>query len=90
VTVLHGIYKDRTRWCAFWMPPNGETPSDYRICVAGVTDAPITLVDSSEPAGEFDKGSVGLPWLLQMSASYWSNWNECNGLRTRPVCEMPE
>jgi len=90
VTVLHGIYKDRTRWCAFWMPPSGETPSDYKICVAGVTDAPITLVDSSEPAGEFDKGSVGLPWLLQMSASYWSNWNECNGLRTRPVCEMPE
>jgi hypothetical protein len=93
VTVLHGSYADRTRWCAFWMPPHGTDPTrDYSICVAGVTDENVV-----EQGGVYElsrRGELLATPIDRASESGWFpqlfvNHMECCGHPTRKVCEWP-
>jgi neutral ceramidase len=85
VTALHGSYRDRTRWCAFWQPPAGEEPDDYAVCVSGVTGENVMssggkLSGTGEVTKSFDTGSTNL----------FFRYLECWGVPTRNVCEFPE
>jgi neutral ceramidase len=94
VTALHGAYEDRTRWCAWWMPPGGEDPADYAICVAGITGENIvrkgavvpgqsTDNDLAQPLDRFvDRDSNAITRLIAAHA-------ECSDCPTRDVCEWP-
>jgi hypothetical protein len=85
VTVLHGIYATRTRWCAFWMPSETVDPADYELCVAGVTAGEVaTLSDSEVVPVEFDDGPEA-GGFGRLVAQYF----ECCDAPTRPVCELP-
>ncbi|MCP5069524.1 MAG: hypothetical protein GY946_23395 [bacterium] len=89
VTVLHGSYGDRTRWCGFWMPRNGEDPDNFEICVAGVTDAAVQMVDSSQVSGDLDSGNIDAWAYVQPILNDLEERKECSNIRTRPVCEAP-
>jgi neutral ceramidase len=93
VTILNGAYMDRTRWCAFWMPPASTlSPEEYRICVVGVTDENVVQMDAVFDesrrdellATPLDRGAEA-GWLLRTIASH----RECCGDSIRPVCEWP-
>ncbi len=86
VTVLHGSYEDRTRWCAFWMPGTKPAPGAYSICVAGVTGKFIRQIPNSDgvPARPLDAGDSGFFQILL------NRHLECLGCSTRRVCEFPE
>jgi hypothetical protein len=92
VTVLHGSYMDRTRWCAFWMPPNGEYPHQYRICAAGITDQNIVRAGAVVAGEGTDDGAASD--LDRFDRASWverllTHHAECSGIDTRNVCEWP-
>ena len=93
VTILNGAYMDRTRWCAFWMPPESTlNPEEYRICVAGVTDENVVQMDAVYDESRrdellptpLDRGAEA-GWLSRLVVSH----RECCGDSVRPVCEWP-
>ena len=71
------------------MPAKDQTPSDYKICVAGVTDAPVQEVGSFEPIGDFDRGHSDDGWLIELLTKPGTDRLECSGVRTRSVCQLP-
>lgn len=106
VTVLHGSYRDRTRWCAFWIQDPPPDPSDYRFCVAGVTNETIVLAEGATaiPEKPLDGGyggavctalGAGLGMSIQGGltgavCSLLDRHLECAGIPTRKVCEFPD
>jgi len=93
VTVLNGTYMDRTRWCAFWMPPESTlVPEEHRICVAGVTNQNVVQMDALYDESRrdellmtpLDRGAEA-NWLQRLVVGHM----ECCGQSTRPVCEWP-
>jgi neutral ceramidase len=82
VTVLHGAYRDRTRWCSFWMPPATTNTSLFAVCAAGVTDENVIKKGRSVAGIPLDAGDSGLEGLLNRHL-------ECQGIATRDVCEFP-
>lgn len=90
VTVLHGSYRDRTRWCAFWMPSASVVAADHRLCVSGVTGANVMQTDGA--VGDEDLGleiDPGPPEDLLGISTLVTRQLECCGVSTRPVCEYP-
>jgi len=88
VTVLHGSYRDRTRWCAFWMPSGTPAPGDYSICVAGVTGENVSqaggYVGDEDLGLSIDTGADG-----GLVGKLITEHLECCGVSTRPVCDFP-
>jgi hypothetical protein len=82
VTVLHGSYADRTRWCAFWLPPGGATPDGHVLCVAGVTGENVMQIPGSQkvPDRPLDAGDTGVVSTL-------NRYLECCG--HPKVCSFP-
>jgi neutral ceramidase len=94
VTVLHGSYGDRTRWCAFWMPSGGVDPTTHVLCAAGVTGANVRQAGGVIASPGELLGANGLPEEIDDGPQSWlgrflTQHAECCGHATRPVCEYP-
>lgn len=92
LTVVHGTYPDRTRWCGFWL---ANQVGNFALCAAGVTDANLRqtpawlsqtrgpLMRSASEPEPLDTGTQG--FLLNLIERH----QECSGTASRPVCEFP-
>lgn len=82
VTVMHGAYEDRTRWCAFWMPPAAVDPDDFVICAAGVTNEDPIAQGRSAAGLEPESRVKDIRRVIDRR-------RECDGEATQPVCVFP-